>query len=559
MPKAGVANTNVDHLEVAFVIADFGTRDGELYAPADEVLLSDPPADAGATNLGLEADQAPEGRSGGDRFERSRERFALIVGWVGGEEARELEHSALESRIESDGRELLRLLFQDHLDLRAERERRVERVEDEQGVERRAVERGHDRPLQTVFGEVSVKRLAYRCRGERNLYPADGVLNLPDEQASHGVRRLAAIESSRGSFDEATGQVRERTGLALGKRQIEQLALRAAVDFASFYASSARSLDEEDNDENDVLVLSADGKGIVMRADALRAATAQAAQRASPKLKTRLSKGEKPNRKRIAEVGAVYELTPAPRTPEQVMASTAHKTMPAPKAKRKWLTASVLEDAATVVAELFEEAERRDPGHERIWVALVDGNNHQIDRIKTEAKACKVKVTILIDLVHVLQYLWGAAWCFFTEGDPAAEAWVHEKALAVLEGKAGIVGAAIRRKATRLGLEDDKRAKADRAADYLHNKRPYLDYPTALKNGWPIATGVIEGACRHLIKDRMDITGARWGLQGAEAILKLRAIRSNGDFDQYWDYHLAQERHRNHDSHYADGVIPHAA
>ena len=189
----------------------------------------------------------------------------------------------------------------------------------------------------------------------------------------------------------------------------------------------------------------------------------------------------------------------------------------------------------------------------------MDGNNHQIDRIKKEAKTRGIKVTILIDLVHVLEYLWGAAWSFFDEGDPAAETWVHDKALAVLEGKAGIVAAAIRRKATTLNLDPNQRAKADRAADYLHSKRPYLDYPTALTNGWPIATGVIEGACRHLIKDRMDITGARWGLQGAEAILKLRAVRSNGDFPAYWDYHLAQERHRNHDSRYADGVIPRAA
>ena len=192
-------------------------------------------------------------------------------------------------------------------------------------------------------------------------------------------------------------------------------------------------------------------------------------------------------------------------------------------------------------------------------MALVDGNNHQIDRIKAEARKRKLEVTIVVDVVHVLEYLWGAAWCFFTEGDPDAEQWVHEKALAILEGKAGIVAAAIRRKATRLGLPDEKRAKADRAADYLLNKRPYLDYPTALANGWPIATGVIEGACRHLVKDRMDITGARWGLQGAEAILKLRALLSNSDFDSYWDYHLARERHRNHDLQYANGVIPREA
>jgi hypothetical protein len=292
------------------------------------------------------------------------------------------------------------------------------------------------------------------------------------------------------------------------------------------------------------------------RGDALRPATAKAAKRASPKLKTRLSRGEKANRKRIAEVGAVYEIAPATRTPEDVLASTAHKTQPAPKATRKWLCASVVQDAAAVVSDIYDEAERRDPEHLRTWIALVDGNNHQIDRITKEAKNRGAKVTILIDVIHVMEYLWSACWCFFNEGDPAAEAWVHDKALAVLEGKAGIVAAAIRRKATRLHLDPDKRANADRAAAYLLNKRSYLDYPTALANGWPIATGVIEGACRHLVKDRMDITGARWGLPGAEAILKLRAIITNGDLNAYWAYHLSRERKRIHASRYPNGLIP---
>ena len=102
-------------------------------------------------------------------------------------------------------------------------------------------------------------------------------------------------------------------------------------------------------------------------------------------------------------------------------------------------------------------------------------------------------------------------------------------------------------------------AGAEACATYLINKERYLDYPTALHNGWPIATGVIEGACRHLVKDRMDITGARWGLPGAEAVLKLRALRSNGDFDAYWRYHLEQERRRVHETRYLNGVIPRAA
>jgi len=107
--------------------------------------------------------------------------------------------------------------------------------------------------------------------------------------------------------------------------------------------------------------------------------------------------------------------------------------------------------------------------------------------------------------------------------------------------------------------EPSRRAGIDACATYLTNKRLYLDYPKALKEGWPIATGVIEGACRHLIKDRMDITGARWGLEGAEAVLKLRALCSNGDFNNYWAFHLAQERRRVHESRYAKEVIPRAA
>lgn len=535
------------------MIASSDTRCGVLYAPADEVLQAQGGADAAPAG---DLASGGGGGRGGDPFARSRERLERIVGWLDAQEAAGLEHGELESRLQTEGRELVRCLLQDHLDLRSERERRVDRVEDGEGVARRAVERGHQRPLASVFGEVTVSRLAYRARGEENLYVADGLLNLPVERASHGVRRLAAIESAAGSFGHATGQLRERTGLTLGKRQVEGLAVRAAVDFDAFYAERVSAAEEWGHGEEDVLVLSADGKGIVMRSEALRQATAEAAARASPKLKTRLSRGEKPGRKRIAEVGAVYEIEPAPRTSKDVLAPTTEKVLAAPKAKRKWLTASVVCDAATVIADIFDEAQRRDPDHRRAWVVLVDGNNHQIDRIKAEAKKRKVKIKIVLDLVHVLEYLWGAAWCFFKEGDEAAETWVHEKTLAVLDGKAGIVAAAIRRKATRLGLAEENRAKADRAADYLLNKRPYLDYPTALANGWPIATGVIEGACRHLVKDRMDITGARWGLQGAEAILKLRALISNGDINAYWDYHLARERHRNHDLRYAKGVIP---
>lgn len=484
-------------------------------------------------------------------FAGSRDRFETVAAWLEGTESAALPHAELEARLEVESRELFRQLLQDHLDLRAQRERRLEEVVGADGLPRGSAEVGHQRGLATVFGEVQVRRIAYRRRGYGNLHPADGVLNLPTEKHSHGLRRLAAIESARGSFEAAVEAVQRATGQRLGKRVVQQLAERAAGDFEDFYATRPRHL----RAVGEVLVLSCDGKGIVMRPEGLRPTTRKAA---TQKLTTRLSKGEKRHRKRMAEVGAVYDCAPAPRALGDILAGGDDQPQRAagPKARSKWLLASVVEDAAEVVARVFEEAARRDPAGCRRWVALVDGNNHQIDCITTEARRRGVTVAIVVDFIHVLEYLWKAAWCFFTEGDPTAEDWVRGQAMAVLSGRSSRVAAAIRGRATRAGLRPDQRKNADTCAQYLLNKRRYLDYPTALEAGWPISTGVIEGACRHLVNDRMDITGARWGLHGAEAILKLRALHSNGDFEAYWTYHLAQEKRRTHQARYANGVIP---
>ncbi len=492
-----------------------------------------------------------------DAFACSRERFEDTLTWLDGQDAAGLAHGELEARLDVDARELLRLLLQDHLDLRAEREVRVEQVACAEGVRRGCAEAGHRRRLATVFGEVGVSRIAYRARGQENLCPADALLNLPAEKHSHGLRRLAAIESARGSFDDAVAAIERATGQRLGKRQAEQLAQRAAVDFDDFYAAR-----ETPAGPGEALVISCDGKGVVMRHDALRPATRRHARNCTTKLKTRLSKGEKRNRKRMAEVGAVYDIAPTPRTAADVLpADDAQRraATQAPTAKNKWLTASVVDDAASVVSTLFDEADRRDRAHRRDWVALVDGNNHQIDRINTEARTRGINVTIVVDFIHVLEYVWKAAWSFHQEGDQAAELWVRRHAQQILDGHATKVASQIRRQATNAKHDEPQRAGADTCAAYLTSKRDYLDYPTALQKGWPIATGVIEGACRYLVKDRMDITGARWGLPGAEAILKLRAIRSNGDFDEYWQHHLTQERRRVHDSRYAAHSVPRPA
>lgn len=490
-----------------------------------------------------------------EAFSASDAGYQGLVRFLRDQEAAGLTHEELEARLDVDGRELLRQLLQDHLDLRAQREARVDTVCDAEGVYRPAVEAGHARQLETIFGEVSITRLAYRAKGSENLYLQDAALNLPTERHSHGLRERCAIEATRGSYEEAQAAVARATGVELGKRQVEELTRRVAEDVDDFYEQAER----EGAEETDALVISADAKGIVMRPDALRPATRKAATSATHKLTTRLSKGEKSNRKRMAELAVVYDCKPVPRTPADIFAREGDKKPEAPAAQTKWCTASVTADAGEVIEAAFDEAERRDPEHLRPWVGLVDGNNHQIKVLRAEARRRGVEISILVDVVHVLEYLWGAAWCFFDEGDPNAESWVKEKALAVLDGRAGVVAGAIGRKATMLGLAAKARRKADECARYLKNKAPYLDYPSALAAGWPIATGVIEGACRHLMRDRFDITGARWSLEGAEAMLKLRALRANGDWPAYWRHHLAAEHRRVHATRYAGGVIPEAA
>jgi hypothetical protein len=505
---------------------------------------------------------APAGECGA--FAQSREYYGELEEWLAGEDAARLQHGELEEQLDVRGRELLRRLFQDRLALLAEREVRRHDVTGEDGVPRTRAEKGRERGLATRFGQVTVSRIAYRAPGVPNVHPLDAALNLPEEKHSHGLRKLAAVEAVRGSHEGAAAAIARTAGVKIGKRQVEELVLRAAADVDSFCAGRRPAPAPDDH----ALVLTFDGKGIVMRPDALRPATAKAAAAARNKLATRLSPGEKNGRKRMAELACVYDAVPVPRTPEDVISTPARKPKKQkardkqgkekrrdPQAKGKWLTASVTDDIPAVITAAFGEAERRDPQHLREWAVLVDGNNTQIDAVAAETARRGVTVTIIIDLIHVLEYLWQAAWSFFGKGEPAAEEWVADQARKILRGQGRQVAAGIRRRATTYGYSAQERTGADECARYLAAKACYLDYPKALKEGWPIATGIIEGACRHIVKDRMDITGARWGLAGAEAVLKLRTLTASGDFNAYWRYHLRREHERIHQARYRDSLV----
>lgn len=489
-----------------------------------------------------------------DVFSSAKEQTAAMERHLRSDEAMQASLSDLETYVAQQGREYERRLMQAHLELRAAKERPVE-VRGSDGVQR-SHRRRSSRPLLTVFGRVEVERLAYQAPDVEGLHPMDAELNLPEELYSHGVRRKAAEAAARCSYDDVVDDLAAHTGAPVPKRQVEELAVRAAQDFDAFYEQCTNAPEKSE----DLLVMGFDGKGVAMRSQDLREATQKAATNTPHKLQTRLSKGEKRNRKRMAEVAVIYSVAPFPRISSDIL----HDLKPVrdvadrrPRPVNKRVTASVILDTKQVIDQTFQEAERRDPEHLRRWVVLVDGNKDQIAAVEKTAKTMGVHVTLILDLIHVLEYLWKAAYCFHPDGSKEAEAWVEQRLLGLLEGQsAGYLANGMRQMATRRKLTEEQRKPVDDCARYLVNNRRLLHYDRALQDGLPISTGVIEGACRYLVQDRMGKTGARWSLSGAEAVLKLRALRVNGDFDAYWAFHLEREQERNHRSRYANGKVP---
>src|SRR5487761_2324016 len=408
-------------------------------------------------------------------FAAADQAYAAITEFLRSKEAWQVEHSELERELEGKGRELLRKLLQAHLELR-QPGKTVEAVRDAAGtpLEPTTV---HERSVESIFGTVEVARTGYGAAGTASLHPLDGALNLPPEKYSLEVRRRAAIEAAKSSFDEGLQTLEMYTGAHVPKRQFEELMKRAAQDFKAFYAQRQAGA-RADPQTGSILVLTVDGKGVVMRPEDLREATQRAAAARARTFTARLGSGRRLHAKRMASVAAIYTVEPFVRTPEQILPESCRQetgpARPQPEHKRVW--ASLAQSPEDVIGEMFDEAARR-------------------------------------------------------------------------------VAAGMRRSATlrEMGAE---RKPVDECADYLLHYSSYLQYDKALAEGVPIATGVIEGACRHLVEDRMNLTGARWSLTGAEAVLRLRALRSSNDFDAYWKFHERQEYERHHASRYADHRVP---
>lgn len=450
----------------------------------------------------------------------------------------------IETVIQEKGQEIIRQLAQGYLNQRASEEVKQDFVTGEDGIERTQRRVDCTRKIESRFGEVVATRIGYRSKYHGSIFPLDAELNLPINKYSHGLQEELAHLVAVDSFDETLESLERQGGGILPKRQLQEVSANIVQDFSEFYKQPL----EESQKKGNILVITADGKGVSMHNQDLRPATKKQAELDQNKEKARLQPGEKKGRKRMATVVSVYETSPNQRTPEQILSINGETTPLRPKIENKRVWAEITEDMGNALDQGFQEALRRDPEQKMEWVVLIDGQTDLIRQVEVQAEKHDVEVTIIQDFIHVIEYLWKAAHALYPKKENAEkrEEWVRGRTYEILKGNAQSVASGLRRAASRRELDKKGRKPVDTAANYIEKNQKRLKYDEALSKGLPIATGVIEGACRHLVKDRMDLTGARWRLKSADAVLKLRALKVSGDLKKYLSFHFWKEKCRNY-------------
>ena len=462
--------------------------------------------------------------------------FTLLESWLASAPAGQLPLHAVESQQHARGREVQRLLLQAHLDLRGHGDVGPAcPVTGPDGVTQPYTHRRlSTRTITTIFGPVQIERLGYSRPGAPGVYPLDQALALPARSFSSELQRRLVKAAVLNPFQESVTAIAELTGVAVPKRSAEEIVREAAQDFDAFYQQER--LPEPGS--GPILVAAIDCKGIPM-------VKPQSNAPAAP----RLTKGQKANRKRMATVAAVFTRQPWVRTPAQVIESLFRSrgkeesarlpTPPRPENKRVW--ASLTKGKTVVIDEVIAEMQRRDPAAGKTRLALTDG-----ERALQTLVDQKLGVTLILDFIHVLEKLWKASFVFHREGSLEAELWVLDRALRILSGEVSQVVKGLRQSVTKRQLSGARRSTLLGVAAYLYRNRRRVRYDQYLANGWPIASGAVEGACKNLIKDRMERSGMRWTETMAEAVVKLRAVYLSGDFDRYWLFHIQQEQDRLH-------------
>jgi hypothetical protein len=395
----------------------------------------------------------------------------------------------------------------------------------------------HERRYVSIFGELAIRRFVYGSReGQQIEYvPLDQRLGLPAGEFSYLLEDWAQRLCVQQSFAEASRSLGCLLGLRVGVRTLEHMNRGSAAFAAPFRDAQPAPPARE---EGELLVFTADAKGVPMRRPLQKRVRGH----------RRRAKGEKANRKQMAYVGAVYSIDRFRRTADEVLDELQRRkrtaTRPQPRHKRVWtemtywLEGEEINGRDELFLRLSDELIERNHGGRKEMVCLLDGER-ALWKLFREHFPWAVGI---LDLFHVLEKLWLAAYCFHPEGSEEAEAFVTARLRQLLEGKVGYVIGGLRQMLTKHRLSGSKKQRLRSVIGYLEKNREQMRYDEYLAAGYPIGSGVAEGACRHVVKDRMEGTGMRWTLEGAQAMLDLRATYLNGDWDTFIAYRIESEQ-----------------
>lgn len=473
-----------------------------------------------------------------EHFLKAREAFERLLRFVQQAEEQDLRIDLLE-------REALAMLLQVGFELLEKFIARCgdgdvgEAVESGDGRTLRRSVDPHDRRYVSIFGDHGFGRYVYAQREGQKIerLPVDEQLGLPEGEFSYVLQDWLQRFTLKESFDEAVNSLHTLLGLRPSNRSAEHMNQHLAEHAEEFRASQGPP---DPQQEAELLVYANDCKGVPMRRP-----VEERVRRGS-----RRGKGEKANQKQMACVGAAYSVDRYVRTADDILDEVFREQRatgrPRPQNKRLWAEMTQVREGETyngktrVFAQQALDLHTRDPAQKKTVICLMDGEK----ALRAEQHAWLPRAIGVLDIWHVMERLWAVAYCFHAEQSPAAERFVEERLRALLEGKVGYVIGHFRRLLRHPQLSAEKRRTIRSAITYFDNNRPYMKYDEYLAAGYPIGSGMAEGACRHVVKDRMELTGMRWTLKGAQSMLHLRAIYLNGDWEDYLDSHIQTEQSR---------------
>lgn len=412
-----------------------------------------------------------------------------------------------------------------------------ETVEMPDGREVQRLPEPHRRTYHSIFGPFTLSRYVYGTReGQRiDFVPLDARLELPEGEYSYVLQDWAGTLCVEHAFGRTAETLRAILGLSLPVDSLERMSRKMGESVEGFRTSLGTPPAKE---EGEILVVTADGKGIPMRRPADQRPVG-----------ARRKKGEKANKKQMATIGCVYTVDAKHRTPEEVVAAlfrersarSEETVEPVAQHKRVWSSLTYDEGDTQVDAETevftwmaCETEGRRREGQP--LVCLMDGQRSLWTSCATHLP--REDVVEVLDFLHATSYLWDAAYLFHAEGSDQASAFVRDRTLRLLRGEVGYVIGGLRQMATKRGLSAAKRKKLTRICNYFHRNRGRMRYNEYLAAGYPIASGVIEGACRHLVRDRMERAGMRWTIDGAQAMLDLRSTYINDQWSAFQEHRI---------------------